>query len=227
MRDALRESIRLRLRADVPVGVYLSGGLDSCSLLGMAASFHSGSLEAFTIAFEEGPFDEGPHRPGDGLARGRELQRLPHARGAARGPFRRRHLAIRDDHLQLEFRGEVPAQPAGARRRLQGGADRRGLGRDPGGVSVLPPGHADVQRPGGGRADEAGPRRRAARGEPPSGRLRRGGGRVALHRGRAARARLRAHLHRQPRGRRQAHAGHCSRRASPPSSPGAIPTRCS
>jgi asparagine synthase (glutamine-hydrolysing) len=60
MRDALRESIRLRLRADVPVGVYLSGGLDSCSLLGVAASFHEGPLEAFTIAFEEGPFDEGP-----------------------------------------------------------------------------------------------------------------------------------------------------------------------
>ncbi|HKE11250.1 MAG TPA: asparagine synthase (glutamine-hydrolyzing), partial [Myxococcota bacterium] len=60
LRDALREAIRLRLRADVPVGVYLSGGLDSCSLLGVAASFHQGPLEAFTIAFEEGPFDEGP-----------------------------------------------------------------------------------------------------------------------------------------------------------------------
>jgi asparagine synthase (glutamine-hydrolysing) len=60
LRDTLREAIRLRLRADVPVGVYLSGGLDSCSLLGVAASFHEGPLEAFTIAFEEGPFDEGP-----------------------------------------------------------------------------------------------------------------------------------------------------------------------
>jgi asparagine synthase (glutamine-hydrolysing) len=60
MREALLESIRLRLRADVPVGVYLSGGLDSCSVLGMAASLHEAPLEAFTIAFEEGPFDEGP-----------------------------------------------------------------------------------------------------------------------------------------------------------------------
>jgi len=60
MRHELRESIRLRLRADVPVGVYLSGGLDSCSVLGFAAALHGAPLEAFTIAFEEGPFDEGP-----------------------------------------------------------------------------------------------------------------------------------------------------------------------
>jgi asparagine synthase (glutamine-hydrolysing) len=60
MRHELGESIRLRLRADVPVGVYLSGGLDSCAVLGFAASLSERPLEAFTIAFEEGPFDESP-----------------------------------------------------------------------------------------------------------------------------------------------------------------------
>ncbi len=60
MRHEMRESIRLRLRADVPVGVYLSGGLDSCAVLGFAAAVHGAPLEAFTIAFEEGIFDEGP-----------------------------------------------------------------------------------------------------------------------------------------------------------------------
>lgn len=60
MREALTESIRLRLRADVPVGCYVSGGLDSSAVLGVAASLQQGPLEAFTISFEDGPFDEAP-----------------------------------------------------------------------------------------------------------------------------------------------------------------------
>jgi asparagine synthase (glutamine-hydrolysing) len=60
VREALLESTRLRLRADVPVGVYLSGGLDSCAILGVAASLRSDPIETFTVAFEEGEYDEGP-----------------------------------------------------------------------------------------------------------------------------------------------------------------------
>jgi asparagine synthase (glutamine-hydrolysing) len=58
-RAVFEEAVRIRLRADVPVGVYLSGGLDSCSVLGMAARHHAEPLKAFTLTFEDVAYDEG------------------------------------------------------------------------------------------------------------------------------------------------------------------------
>ncbi len=58
-RDALEEAVRIRLRADVPVGCYLSGGLDSCAVLGLAARHHPGSIRAFTLTFDRDDYDEG------------------------------------------------------------------------------------------------------------------------------------------------------------------------
>ncbi|HLY41057.1 MAG TPA: asparagine synthase (glutamine-hydrolyzing) [Terracidiphilus sp.] len=59
-RETLEEAVRIRLRADVPVGVYLSGGLDSCSVLGLAARHHPEPIQAFTLTFEDAAYDEGP-----------------------------------------------------------------------------------------------------------------------------------------------------------------------
>uniref|UniRef100_A0A6B2L675 Asparagine synthetase domain-containing protein n=1 Tax=Arcella intermedia TaxID=1963864 RepID=A0A6B2L675_9EUKA len=58
VRELLEESIRLRLRADVPVSVYLSGGLDSCTTLALSAhllhqAHPTAPLDAFTISFPE------------------------------------------------------------------------------------------------------------------------------------------------------------------------------
>src|SRR5262249_17139255 len=53
------EAVRLRMRADVPVGCYLSGGLDSCAVLGFASRLSSSPIEAFTLTFDQAAYDEG------------------------------------------------------------------------------------------------------------------------------------------------------------------------
>ncbi len=57
-RHALEESVRIRLRADVPVGCYLSGGIDSCAILGLAARHHPEPIRAFTLTFDRPEYDE-------------------------------------------------------------------------------------------------------------------------------------------------------------------------
>jgi asparagine synthase (glutamine-hydrolysing) len=59
LRHLLEDAVRLQMRSDVPVGAYLSGGLDSTIVTALAASRSSGALQTFTGSFREGPeFDE-------------------------------------------------------------------------------------------------------------------------------------------------------------------------
>jgi asparagine synthase (glutamine-hydrolysing) len=58
--ETLDEAVRIRLRSDVPVGVLLSGGLDS-SLVAALAAAHVPRLKTFTVGFQEGRFDERAH----------------------------------------------------------------------------------------------------------------------------------------------------------------------
>jgi asparagine synthase (glutamine-hydrolysing) len=55
---ALRDSVRAHLVSDVPVGVMLSGGVDSAALAALAATESSERIRTFTIGFEEQGFDE-------------------------------------------------------------------------------------------------------------------------------------------------------------------------
>src|SRR5204863_7547837 len=55
---ALRDSVRAHLVSDVPVGVLLSGGVDSSALAALAATESSDRIRTFSIGFEEQGFDE-------------------------------------------------------------------------------------------------------------------------------------------------------------------------
>jgi asparagine synthase (glutamine-hydrolysing) len=58
LREALRDSVRAHLVADVPVGILLSGGVDSAGLTALAAEEGGEPVKTFSIGFEESSFDE-------------------------------------------------------------------------------------------------------------------------------------------------------------------------
>jgi asparagine synthase (glutamine-hydrolysing) len=89
---ALREAVRLQSLADVPLGAFLSGGVDSSTIVALMQQQASRPVKTFTVAFEDAGFDESPH-----------------ARAVAR------HLGT--DHAELsvtagEVRAVIPRLPA-------------------------------------------------------------------------------------------------------------------
>jgi asparagine synthase (glutamine-hydrolysing) len=60
--ELMRDSVRLRLRADVPVGTYLSGGLDSSLITALAQEASGFPLRTFSVAFRDSNFDERVHQ---------------------------------------------------------------------------------------------------------------------------------------------------------------------
>ena len=58
VRDHLLQAVQHRLEADVPVACYLSGGIDSCSILGLSAASQQSPVKAFTIGFDDASYDE-------------------------------------------------------------------------------------------------------------------------------------------------------------------------
>jgi asparagine synthase (glutamine-hydrolysing) len=56
--ELLTDAVRIRLRADVPVGAYLSGGLDSTLTTALIRRVHGGKLKTFSICFSDAEYDE-------------------------------------------------------------------------------------------------------------------------------------------------------------------------
>lgn len=60
--ELLKDAIRIQLRSDVPVGTYLSGGLDSSGISALVAKHFNADVQTFGIRFEEPTFDEGVYQ---------------------------------------------------------------------------------------------------------------------------------------------------------------------
>jgi asparagine synthase (glutamine-hydrolysing) len=102
LRGLLRESVRARLQSDVPLGVLLSGGIDSSAVLGLMREAGAESIASFTIGFTNPVYDERP------------LARIAAVRNATE-----HHEVVVDEHRFHEplarlawFRDEPIAEPS-------------------------------------------------------------------------------------------------------------------
>lgn len=62
LRELLIDAVRLQLRADVPVGAYLSGGLDSSVITALIRNHTDTPLRTFSLTFEDAEFDESAYQ---------------------------------------------------------------------------------------------------------------------------------------------------------------------
>jgi asparagine synthase (glutamine-hydrolysing) len=125
LRALFEEAIRLRLRADVPVACYLSGGIDSCAVLGFASELSPTPLRAFTLSFDHVDYDEVDIAQEQAIKSGAEFCRIDvrsddladHFPGAiyhAERPFLNAHAvakymlsrAVRDAGIKVVLTGE-------------------------------------------------------------------------------------------------------------------------
>jgi asparagine synthase (glutamine-hydrolysing) len=77
LQAAAEDSVRVHVRSDVPIGAYVSGGIDSSVVASMAARNHVSDLVGFTGRFDQGPeYDESAYAEAVGRSAGFELKTL-------------------------------------------------------------------------------------------------------------------------------------------------------
>ncbi|HZW28831.1 MAG TPA: asparagine synthase (glutamine-hydrolyzing) [Trueperaceae bacterium] len=152
----LDDATRIRLRADVPVGVYLSGGLDSSATAALARRHTAGPLVAFSLAFDDPRFDESVHQDRMAAALGVEMRRVKVSDGevaaalprvveqaekpmlrTAPGPLLALSALARDAGFKVVLTGEGSDELFGGYNLFQEAAVRRFWARDP--ASTLRP----------------------------------------------------------------------------------------
>src|SRR5450432_2126871 len=58
VRRALEDSVRRHFVSDVPVGIFLSGGIDSTAIVALSSQLIGAGLRTFSISFDDPAFDE-------------------------------------------------------------------------------------------------------------------------------------------------------------------------
>src|SRR5690606_29517925 len=61
LESALGEAVALQMVADVPVGAFLSGGIDSSTIAALMQIHSTRPISTFTVGFEDQAYDEAPH----------------------------------------------------------------------------------------------------------------------------------------------------------------------
>jgi asparagine synthase (glutamine-hydrolysing) len=89
LRELLVDATRLQLRADVPVGAYLSGGLDSSIIAALVRRHTDTPLRTFSLAFEDAEFDESAHQQAMAAHLGTEHTSIRCTRGDIAAAFPR------------------------------------------------------------------------------------------------------------------------------------------